>query len=95
MLDFYADWCVACKQMERDTFANLRVRDALMPVVLLQADVTAYNDADRELMRTLQVIGPPSILFFGTDGMERTHYRVVGFMPAENFANLVNEAVSQ
>lgn len=95
MLDFYADWCVACKQMERDTFADDRVRMALDSVVLLQADVTAYNDADRELMRTLQVIGPPSILFFGTDGMEASRYRVVGYMPAEAFANLINEAVSQ
>lgn len=95
MLDFYADWCVACKQMERDTFSDERVHAALDSVVLLQVDVTAYNDADRELMRTLQVIGPPSLLFFGTDGMEVSRYRVVGYMPAEAFANLVNEAVNQ
>jgi len=95
MLDFYADWCVSCKQMERDTFSDERVHAALAPVLLLQVDVTAYNDADRELMRTLQVIGPPSILFFGTDGVERSRYRVVGYMPAEEFTNLVNEAVNQ
>jgi thiol:disulfide interchange protein DsbD len=87
MLDFYADWCVSCKEMERYTFSDPKVVQALSGFVLLQADVTANDDQDRALMQgPFGIPGPPAILFFGVDGIERKALRVVGFMPAEPFA---------
>ena len=94
MLDFYADWCVACKEMERYTFTNGAVQAALANVVLLQADVTANDDADKALLARFDVFGPPTIAFFGTDGVERKNFRVVGFMPAERFHGHVGAAFS-
>ena len=85
MLDFYADWCVSCKELERETFSDHAVRMALADVVTLQADVTANDAADQALLQRFGVIGPPAILFFGLDGQERRERRVVGFMAAEPF----------
>ncbi len=85
MLDFYADWCVTCKELERYTFADPEVRATLAGIVTLKVDVTANEVADRELLRHFGVIGPPAILFFGPDGQERREYRVVGFMDAARF----------
>ncbi|MBK8752515.1 MAG: protein-disulfide reductase DsbD [Candidatus Competibacteraceae bacterium] len=85
MLDFYADWCVSCKELERETFSDRAVRMALADVVTLQADVTANDAADQALLHRFGVIGPPAILFFGVDGKERRERRVVGFMAAEAF----------
>ena len=85
MLDFYADWCVSCKELERETFADPTVRAALAGLVKLQADVTANDEADQALLQRFGVIGPPAILFFGPDGQERRDRRVVGFMAAEPF----------
>lgn len=93
MLDFYADWCVSCKEFEKYTFSDGRVIDALSKVVLLQADVTANDDDDRALLRHFQLIGPPSILFFGDDGEERSAYRVVGFMDAQTFHAHLGQAL--
>ncbi len=75
LLDFYADWCVSCKELERYTFSDPAVKAVLAGVVLLQTDVTANDAADQALMRRLNVIGPPSILFFGADGVERRRAR--------------------
>ncbi len=94
MLDFYADWCVSCKEMEVLTFADPAVQAALADVVLLQADVTPNDDKDTELYKHFGIIGPPSIMFFGPDGEERRNYRVVGFMPAEKFRQHVERALN-
>jgi thiol:disulfide interchange protein DsbD len=85
MLDYYADWCVSCKEMEKYTFSDPSVQDALLDVVLLQADVTANDEHDQALLKQFGLYGPPAILFFGPDGQERRGYRVVGFMNAEQF----------
>jgi thiol:disulfide interchange protein DsbD len=85
MLDFYADWCVSCKEMERYTFSDPKVQAALANSVLLQADVTANDDADKALLKSLGSFGAPTIAFFGSDGAERREYRVVGFMKAAEF----------
>jgi thiol:disulfide interchange protein DsbD len=94
MLDFYADWCVSCKEMERYTFTDSRVRAALDKAILLQADVTPNDEADQQLLRHFGIFGPPTIAFFGVDGAERKNFRVVGYMPAEEFAAHVSKAFS-
>jgi len=94
MLDFYADWCVSCKEMERYTFSDPGVIASLRDFVLLQADVTADDAEDRALLQGhFGLPGPPSIMFYGRDGRERRNYRVVGFMAADDFASHVNRAV--
>ncbi|HEB83362.1 MAG TPA: protein-disulfide reductase DsbD [Gammaproteobacteria bacterium] len=95
MLDFYADWCVSCKEMEMITFADPAVQKALEGVILLQADVTPNDEKDTELYKHFGIIGPPSIMFFGADGIERKNYRVVGFMPAKDFSEHVRKALRQ
>lgn len=86
MLDFYADWCTSCKQMERDTFQAAEVRAALANMVLLQADVTAVDVDDQALMRRFGIIGPPTIVFFDASGQENEAWRIVGFTPPARFA---------
>ena len=85
MLEFYADWCVSCKELERETFSDPAVRTVLSTARLLRADVTAYDAEDRSLLASLGLYGPPAILFFGADGVERPQFRVVGFMPPDRF----------
>jgi thiol:disulfide interchange protein DsbD len=92
MLDFYADWCVSCKEMEHRTFTDPGVQDALAKATLLQADVTANDEADQALLQRFGILGPPTIVFFGPDGAERTDYRVVGFKPADEFRAHVTKA---
>ncbi|MEO7386644.1 MAG: protein-disulfide reductase DsbD [Gammaproteobacteria bacterium] len=86
LLDFYADWCVSCKEMEKYTFPDPAVQAALANAVVLQADVTAVDAVDQALMQRFGIIGPPTILFFTADGVEQTSRRVVGFRPAADFA---------
>jgi thiol:disulfide interchange protein DsbD len=85
MLDFYADWCVSCKEMERFTFADAKVAARMKQMVLLQADVTANNDADKALLKRFGLFGPPGIIFWNTAGSELGDQRVVGFVPADKF----------
>jgi thiol:disulfide interchange protein DsbD len=92
MLDFYADWCVSCIEMEEYTFTDPGVQAALTNTVVLQADVTANDEQDQELLQRFGVFGPPTIIFFGTDGQQRHGYEVVGFMKAQEFTNHVNQA---
>jgi len=86
LLDFSADWCTSCKEMERYTFTDPGVQSALAQASLLRADVTADNADDQALLRHFGIIGPPTIAFYGPDGKERSQYRVVGYMKADAFA---------
>ncbi|GAB4291727.1 MAG: protein-disulfide reductase DsbD [Thiohalomonadaceae bacterium] len=93
MLDFYADWCVSCKEFDKYTFSDPGVIQALSGAILLKADVTANNADDQALLRHFKLIGPPSLLFFGPDGKERPAFRVVGFMGPEEFRAHVERAL--
>lgn len=86
MLDLYADWCVACKEFEKYTFSHPQVKQALGDTVLLQANVTANNAQDVALLKHLQVLGLPTILFFDAQGQEHPQARVTGFMDAATFS---------
>lgn len=85
MLDLYADWCVACKEFEKYTFTAPQVQNELRDTVILQADVTQNNPQQVALLKRLQVLGLPTILFFGADGKELPGTRVTGFMDAVQF----------
>jgi thioredoxin:protein disulfide reductase len=85
MFDLYADWCVACQEMKQTTFSDTQVQSALADFVLVQADVTNNDPMDKALLKQLNLIGPPSVLFFGPDKQEKEQYRVVGFMDSKNF----------
>ncbi len=85
MLDFYADWCVSCKEMEKYTFSEPEVQAVLSQAVLLKADVTKNDAEDQALLKRFEIFGPPTIAFFGADGIERKNFRLVGFTPAERF----------
>jgi len=85
MLDFYADWCISCKEMERFTFSDDSVRAKLKTVLLLQADVTANSEADQALLKRYGLFGPPGILFFGKQGPELVDFRVTGYQNASQF----------
>lgn len=86
LLDLYADWCVACKEFEHKTFSDPAVRARFGQMVLLQADVTANDDADIELLNSLNVLGLPTLIFFDREGKELTGQRVTGFMGPIPFA---------
>ncbi|MEA5216384.1 protein-disulfide reductase DsbD [Enterobacter cloacae] len=86
MLDLYADWCVACKEFEKYTFSDPQVQGALNGTVLLQANVTANNAQDKALLKQLNVLGLPTILFFNEQGEEQPGQRVTGFMDAAAFS---------
>lgn len=85
MLDFYADWCVSCKEMEAFTFTDSSVQGALKNVMLLQADVTQNDNEDRLLLNKFSLIGPPAILFFDTNSAELKQNRVIGYMGPDDF----------
>ncbi len=95
MLDFYADWCVSCKEMEHNTFTAPEVQQALAGVMLLQADVTRNSAEDKALLKRFGLIGPPAILFFGPDGEERRAWRVIGYKPPAEFAPHVRQALKE
>ncbi|HEY0635295.1 MAG TPA: protein-disulfide reductase DsbD, partial [Gammaproteobacteria bacterium] len=94
MVDYYADWCVSCKEFEKYTFANPEVQAALADAVLLQIDVTENTDNDQALLKRYRLIGPPAILFFDRDGRELGEYRLVGFVPAADFARHARQALA-
>jgi thiol:disulfide interchange protein DsbD len=92
MLDFYADWCVSCKELERFTFADARVQARLKDVLLLQADVTANSADDKALLARFKLFGPPGIIFFDKAGNE-VAYRVIGYEPADKFLASLGQAI--
>ncbi|MFZ2172202.1 MAG: protein-disulfide reductase DsbD [Methylococcaceae bacterium] len=94
MLDFYADWCPSCQEMALYTFADPKVREALAQVALVQADVTQNSAADRALLKQFNLIGPPAILFFGPDQKERSAYRIVGYLKADKFLDIINQVLN-
>jgi thioredoxin:protein disulfide reductase len=94
MLDFYADWCTSCKEMQRYTFNDPGVRAALRSVRLLRADVTANSADDQALLHQFQIYGPPTIAIYDTQGHEHQEYRVVGYMKAPEFAALLHQALA-
>ena len=92
MLDFYADWCVSCKEMERFTFVDPKVQARLKDVVLLQADVTATSDADKALLKRFNLFGPPGLIFWNSTG-EQSTYQVVGYEKPEKFLASLDAAL--
>lgn len=91
MLDFYADWCISCKELERFVFSNAKVVDAMKNTIALQADVTANDATDKALMARFNIIGPPAILFFN-DGVEKRGQRIVGEINAQGYLEHLKKA---
>jgi len=92
MLDFYADWCVSCKEMERFTFTDRAVQDKLAKALLLKADVTANSPADRALLKRFSLFGPPGTIFFDAQGREVAAARVIGFQGTDRFLETLRAA---
>lgn len=92
MVDFYADWCVSCKEMERFTFSDASVQQRLSQAKLLKIDVTANTAEDRALLRRFGLFGPPGTLFFDAQGREVVAARVIGYQPAERFLQTLDGA---
>ncbi|MCW1965592.1 protein-disulfide reductase DsbD [Polynucleobacter sp.] len=92
LLDFYADWCISCKEMEVNTFANPEVSKELKQFVLLQADVTANSAANQALLKRFNLYGPPGILIFNQNAKELTSRRVIGYMPPQRFIERLKQA---
>ncbi|TDI78702.1 MAG: protein-disulfide reductase DsbD [Betaproteobacteria bacterium] len=90
MLDFYADWCISCKEMERFTFTDAKVQSRLKDVVLLQADVTAGTPNDAALLKHFKLFGPPGILFFDRNGREIPDAKVIGYQNKEDFLAILD-----
>jgi thiol:disulfide interchange protein DsbD len=94
MLDFYADWCVSCKEMEAFTFSEPKVRERLDGMLLLQVDVTAHNDHDKALLKRFSLFGPPGIIFFDAQGREIKGLRVIGYQNADRFLKTLSLATA-
>jgi thiol:disulfide interchange protein DsbD len=93
LLDFYADWCVSCKEMERFTFTDDKVKQRLAGMVKVQIDVTANNAEHQALLKRFRLFGPPGIIFFDKNGKEINGLRVIGFQNAEKFAGALDEVL--
>jgi thiol:disulfide interchange protein DsbD len=95
MLDFYADWCISCKEMEVNTFANGKVSKQLKQLVLVQADVTANSPENQALLKKFGLYGPPGILFFNQDSEEQKDQRVIGYMSPQRFIDRLKQVITQ
>ena len=91
MIDYYADWCISCAELEKYTFSDAKVIESLNDFILLQADVTDDNEDSKKLLKTYQLIGPPAILFFNQQGQELRHFRLVGYKEASQFIEHINK----
>jgi thiol:disulfide interchange protein DsbD len=94
MLDFYADWCVSCIEMERFTFSDPAVAQQMSKLLVVQADVTKNTDDDRALLKRFSLFGPPGILFFDAQGKPLDDFRVVGFKNAESFGEVLSRVLA-
>jgi thiol:disulfide interchange protein DsbD len=94
MLDFYADWCVSCKEMEKFTFSDPQVRAKLDGLLLLQADVTGNSEEHRALLKRFSLFGPPGIIFFDAQGREIKGLRVIGYQNSERFLKTLSLATT-
>ncbi|WP_062307073.1 protein-disulfide reductase DsbD [Polynucleobacter sinensis] len=94
LLDFYADWCISCKEMEASTFANPEVNQELQKFVLLQADVTKNNAEHQALLKRFNLYGPPGILMFDLNSEELKDQRVIGYMPPQRFIERLKKALA-
>lgn len=94
MLDFYADWCVSCKEMEKFTFSDPEIAARMNRMLLVQADVTANNADDRALLKRFRLFGPPGIIFFDAQGRERQDARVIGFQNARRFGPVLDQVLA-
>ena len=90
MLDFYADWCISCKEME-ETFREESVQQKLSQMLLVKADVTENSDQEKALLSQFGLVGPPAILFFAPDKLERKPFRVIGYKTAKQFLSHLNK----
>ncbi|MDG1249805.1 MAG: protein-disulfide reductase DsbD [Gammaproteobacteria bacterium] len=95
MLDMYADWCIACKELEAFTFNHAEVHTALRDFVILKADVTANDEVDNAMLKELSLFGPPGLLFFDTTGKELRPYRIVGFIDKADFLSHLERLKAQ
>jgi thiol:disulfide interchange protein DsbD len=91
MLDFYADWCVSCKELEQFTFSDSRVQAALKDTLLLQVDVTENTQEDKALLSKFQLFGPPGILFFDKNAQLESSLKIVGYKNADDFMQILNQ----
>jgi len=93
LLDFYADWCVSCKEMEQFTFTDAHVKQRLAGMVKIQADVTANNAEHQALLKRFRLFGPPGIIFFDKNGKEINGLRIIGFQNSEKFSGVLDEVL--
>jgi thiol:disulfide interchange protein DsbD len=93
LLDFYADWCISCKEMEVNTFVNSEVSKELQKFVLLQADVTTNSPENQALLKRFGLFGPPGILIFNQNSDEQKEQRVIGYMPPQRFIERLKNAL--
>jgi thiol:disulfide interchange protein DsbD len=91
MLDFYADWCVSCKELDQFTFSDARVQAALKDTLLLQVDVTANSEDDKALLQKFNLFGPPGILFFNNKAQLESNLKVIGYQNADDFLQTLNQ----
>ena len=91
-VDFYADWCVECVRMENTTFKSATVAEAFADYKLLRLDVTANDELDKAVLKKFGLFGPPAFLFFGLDGQEIRHLRVIGYQDESEFTETIQKA---
>jgi len=95
LLDFYADWCISCKEMEVNTFANAEVGKELKQFILVQADVTANSPENQALLKRFGLFGPPGILIFNQNSQEQKDQRIIGYMPPQRFIEKLQKIVGK